>query len=34
MLTTFKELMFDALVDASVFLILVSLFAVMFTLTV
>jgi hypothetical protein len=33
MLIAFKELMFDALVDAGVFLILVSLFAVMFTFT-
>jgi hypothetical protein len=33
MLIAFKELMFDALVDAAVFLILVSMFAVMFTFT-
>jgi hypothetical protein len=33
MLIAFKELMFDSVVDASVFLILVSLFAVMFTFT-
>jgi hypothetical protein len=33
MLTAFKELMFDAVIDAGVFFILVSLFAVMFTFT-
>jgi hypothetical protein len=33
MLIALKQLMFDALVDAAVFIILVSLFAVMFTFT-
>jgi hypothetical protein len=33
MLAAFKELMFDAVIDAGVFLILVSMFAVMFTFT-
>jgi hypothetical protein len=34
MLIAFKELMFDSVVDASVFLILVDLMLIMFTLTV
>jgi hypothetical protein len=33
MLIAFKELMFDAMIDAVVFIILVSMFAVMFTFT-
>jgi hypothetical protein len=33
MLTSLKELMLDAIIDASVFLILVSMFSLMFTLT-
>jgi hypothetical protein len=33
MLAAFKELMLDSVVDAGVFLILVSMFAVMFTFT-
>jgi hypothetical protein len=33
MLIAFKELMLDSVVDAAVFLILVSMFAVMFTFT-
>jgi hypothetical protein len=33
MLAAFKELMLDAVIDAGVFLILVSMFAVMFTLS-
>jgi hypothetical protein len=34
MLIALKQLMFDAVVDAVVFIILVSMFAVMFTFTV